>query len=159
MPAHMAPARAPTMSRQITTIGPGPPRFTPTYVAKAVPIITWPSWPMLTTPARPLMAVPRATTTSGMAMPMVSPHRPGARRLPSSRAEKTACHEPPVAHTIRAEANRATMMHARYIAAATPASRSREGAGPDPAAAVGPVSGPSAANCGCCSLMPTPGPI
>ena len=60
---------------------------------------------------------------------MVSPQRPGARRLPSSRAEKTACHEPPVAHTMIAEMSRATTMHARYMAAATPASCSREGAG------------------------------
>ena len=66
-------------------------------------------------------------------MPMVSPQRPGARRLPSSRAEKTACHDPPVAHTINADANRATMMHPRYIAAATPASRSREGTDVAPA--------------------------
>ena len=30
MPAHMAPARAPTMSRQTITTGPGPPKRTPT---------------------------------------------------------------------------------------------------------------------------------
>ena len=52
-------------------------------------------------------------------MPMVFPHRPGARRLPSSRAEKTACQEPPVADTMTAEMTRATKMHPRYMATTT----------------------------------------
>ena len=60
---------------------------------------SWPSWPMFTSPALVAMIVPTATISSGAAVVSVSPHAPGERRLPSSRAENTLRHEPPVAAT------------------------------------------------------------
>ena len=57
--------------------------------------------------------VPRATSSSGMASPMVSPQRPGRRTLPSSSAESTVVQEPPVAHSTSAATSRATAILVR----------------------------------------------
>ena len=81
---------------------------TATYAQHEAPMSSCPSWPMFTSPALVAMIVPTATISSGAAVVSVSPHAPGERRLPSSRAEKTFSHDPPVAATSSAHSASAT---------------------------------------------------
>ena len=67
----------------------GPGMRTATYAQHEAPSSTWPSWPMFASPALLATIVPTATTSSGAAVLTVSPHAPGERRLPSSRAVNT----------------------------------------------------------------------